>query len=1041
MELRTPKEVWLNPMDRINYKNYEEGLIKSFRLGFQDEDWYKKNKDNFSNSLKNNFPDLLPNFAKNQEYLPNNYLGFYPDEFIRYGKLEQVDVIINNNIAKFWVVKIPKGLQIYHSSRSLGLNHSEFPIRFYDDRKSEKQNLTNVFSSCPSSDFVGHNKSDVIDNKICTYVSYYSSPYVTQKYLRKDGGFGGEQIKYAYGIENKSNNTKINDRVRIQADNQLYGVQAYKLMKDTYFVILGLDDFLIDRPDLGRDNMRTFKRSMNFLSNTIKRDMKISDSGMNNFLNIINSVTGIGSLKDNTDLITRDYNVDYFAKGVRKWLEKSAKIYNNPKTKTNTAGYIKNVAYGINNNITDFSKYKGLRFSTFQHDRPVMNMLGWLFNNYEVVSKNKKIKIEGFVSSSMFVYSKGKSEIKSKPFTRGQFKYYIPDGVFHSEIGMFYAPDILERDKDNKFDLDYSINHEGIAQELRKYKTTNIMHYENGKNVKGFHQGHLLEHSMWVGIISSNLYIDKPFSEYKSTEVGSKDTYLIAGYLHDIGKSGDCTEEAVYKGLDHQDARMSVCSFVKENNDIIGMKYFDIPDHPEKGYEYLKGYKVYKKFTLLGTDSVKSYKNNTLDVYLQDWEDMFDTLDMDSYNKRLIRIAVGAHWYFGDTIKKLVETGGDDNDVITNLIRKIEMFFNDEFFSLDKDLLYSVIIFVIVVSVADILGSEYNPKLSSASLSSDQRATLINYLPNISQNKLDFSDPKPIADQIISYALEVQKNSTFKKNLFKDVRENTEGVIQTIINTLENFKFKQGNNYSVLYNLTENYLNISDIKRAYGDKFPKVIAFDLDQTMFAIKFNPRKQSTYYIYEDTYKIMEDVQKLRKEYFPKHPTYIAVTSRHYSPKSLQRLLVSKTHNGKPNPLYYTNFDFIIARYTGPKSKIQNDMSGVPGFFKNNGIPSDGFIMDVDKDVVRNIPDKSESFPDLDKISKHGHFYSIKKKYDVEYSDILSFDDDEKYFTSKGLGPASDVFVAGVLKSRNKEKQGIRVPLFRKGIALFVFDKIKN
>ncbi len=40
------ERVWENPADNVNYKNYEEGLIRSYRLGFQDKDWYKKNKDN-----------------------------------------------------------------------------------------------------------------------------------------------------------------------------------------------------------------------------------------------------------------------------------------------------------------------------------------------------------------------------------------------------------------------------------------------------------------------------------------------------------------------------------------------------------------------------------------------------------------------------------------------------------------------------------------------------------------------------------------------------------------------------------------------------------------------------------------------------------------------------------------------------------------------------------------------------------------------------------------------------------------------------------
>ena len=172
MSLDDPEEIWRNPFDNINYQNYEKGLIQSYRIGFQDKKWYSKNKDNFSNSLKEKFPNLLPSYAKNRSNLPNNYLGFYPDEFIRYGKLEKVSALIDGKRAEFWVVKIPAGLQIYHSSRSLGLNHSTFPIRGYDNRSTDKQNYANVFARCTSEDFIGHEKSDVIDNKICTYIFY-----------------------------------------------------------------------------------------------------------------------------------------------------------------------------------------------------------------------------------------------------------------------------------------------------------------------------------------------------------------------------------------------------------------------------------------------------------------------------------------------------------------------------------------------------------------------------------------------------------------------------------------------------------------------------------------------------------------------------------------------------------------------------------------------------------------------------------------------------------------------------------------------------
>ena len=256
-----------------------------------------------------------------------------------------------------------------------------------------------------------------------------------------------------------------------------------------------------------------------------------------------------------------------------------------------------------------------------------------------------------------------------------------------------------------------------------------------------------------------------------------------------------------------------------------------------------------------------------------------------------------------------------------------------------------------------------------------------------------------------------------------------------------NFKFDPANTYSILYNLINSYSKISDIKRAYKSKFPVIIAFDLDQTMLAVQFHNNKKSTYHIYPETFEVMAEVQLVRAQYFPENPTYIAVTSRHYSPKSLLDLLQMKQYDGRPNPLYYENFDYIISRYTGPASKIRKDVSAISDFFKYNGYPSDGFIFDVAAKDYGTIADDNTNFPDLDKISKYGHFHVLKRRYNVEYEDILTFDDDEKYFTEKGLGPAKDVYTAGVLRSNQKDEQGIRQTLFRTGIAHYVFDKIKK
>ena len=117
----------------------------------------------------------------------------------------------------------------------------------------------------------------------------------------------------------------------------------------------------------------------------------------------------------------------------------------------------------------------------------------------------------------------------------------------------------------------------------------------------------------------------------------------------------------------------------------------------------------------------------------------------------------------------------------------------------------------------------------------------------------------------------------------------------------------------------------------------------------------------------------------------------------------------------------------------------MAGIENFFQYNGTPEDGFIMDVEEEFYRNVLNDDASFPNLGEVSKYGHYYTIKEKYDIDYDDILAFDDDVRYFSSEGLGEA-DVYVAGVLRSEKIKDQGIRFSLFREALAYYVFDRIE-
>jgi len=1041
-------------MSIINLENYRNGLIKGYELAYQDKIWYDKNKNNFCDSIREKYPELIPKYVSKSNFEIRNFLGFNPDDLIRFGKLEKIKIKIKTKEIEFWVSVIPEGMSLYHSSRSLGLNHSDFPLRGFSNYKSIEENYKTISSICPNNSFIGKKIEEI--NKTCTYVSYYSTPYLTKGYLKQTSGFGENAVKYAYGINpfSKDNKNKLyndrlkykvtfetnetnNDKNEIHVSEQIEGISAYRTKENTYLFIFGIDDVLIDRPNLGKENLRIFFEIMQNLKEEIILNFQIDSEVYERFLNLILSVGGIGSLKDNLENLFRDYPLSRnFEKNLIKWLERNAKHYlENP---LESAGLISKFSEIINSGLENIP---GLRFSTFEHDRPVMNMLSWLFKSFPTYTESgKKIQIGGFVSSSLYVYTKGKGDVtKGKNITIKDLTFYSSRGYFHSELALFFAPKNLERDRNNKYDNEYSINYLGINQEYRKFKTTNLLPGPN------FHQGHLLEHNTWTGLVSSNLF--PRFTKYKADEIANKDVYLIAGYLHDLGKSGECETKAVYSNLNHQDARMSICNYIFDEKEIIGFKYHTLPAHPEEGYEYLKGYKPYKRFTLNGRNSILEINKEAQKIYSEDWEKFFDHLNIDNFYRRMIRITVGAHWYFGEAIRKLSKNRKNEKErreLAEKYLRKVEIFYNDEFFELKKKDFKKIVIFVIIVSIADIFASEYDPQIENTGLSKDEINTLINYLPNISLDQIEIEKKdtsSQIVTKIIEKALFYGNEANHKKRIFEDLKSESEGFLDECLNLIDTeFEFNPNNNYSLLYNLKNSYPTILDIKRSYPNEFPKAIVFDLDQTLIATKFYDSKPVEYYIYPETEKIIQEVQKLRKEGERENKTNIVLVTRHYAPKTLLKLLQSKNYGKKENPLYYKNFDFIVARYTGSQETIFQDLKEYPNFFKINGFPNEGFIMDNTGEYY-NIPDKSK-FLEIDKVSKNGHFDLVRKKFNIQYSDIINFDDDKNYFENgKGLGNAKDVFVAGVLTSSNVKDQGIRMSLFKDGIAFYVFDKLKK
>lgn len=168
---------------------------------------------------------------------------------------------------------------------------------------------------------------------------------------------------------------------------------------------------------------------------------------------------------------------------------------------------------------------------------------------------------------------------------------------------------VLYRDYSNKWDWQYMdikrlFGEIGkLVKDFMKYKTTNI----------DFHQGDLYQHSVWTA-----LYTQREFSKGTFWVSGIPQDFaplcIFAAFIHDIGKGGDM----VYS-------------------------FYDKPEHPEVGFEYLTGEKQYKYKTL---------KNGNIKIL--DIPALLDNVNLGSpISQKIIAFLIKVHWEFGDYIKTL----------------------------------------------------------------------------------------------------------------------------------------------------------------------------------------------------------------------------------------------------------------------------------------------------------------------------------------------------------------------------------------------------
>lgn len=704
---------------------------------------------------------------------------------------------------KLWVATMPKGFRIYHGSKVLPLAHAEFPVKE---------------PNCPNE--IPSKLSDVWKMNACTTMSYYAYPPDIAYYAApQDPMKLLPHILEAYGHPSLDEDNREFGR-KYGQDLGSLTIASYQLKADTDFMILALDQLSDPTATFGKENSTVF---LGWLR----------EKGYPEWLYELAQFC-LGDLP-----LIKQYSV--FRKWlqgtgrtsvIQSWLRAEKEILSNmeiPTTNSWEGVMTISSLYALRDRFPEeFSKWErerdpkilervpGFRWSTFEIDRAVFNALlqfvreqvpevkGYISDNIQ--------RPQGVCGGNELIECQIQSGNLSNVKRANSYLYN-----FHRELTLWYAPDHLIRTPENPFDSRFGWNLNEIIDEMRKYKTMNLM-------PKGFHQGHLAEHSIWTALyveewLANPLFID--LNEHRNTLV-------LAALLHDIGKMGECTVEYGFKQMDTTQLTTSSC-----HNKGTHFRYNEIPDHPLRGYLYLTGRLKMKQYGL----NLKEYT----ELGEETWNDFFEYFALSEFEVKMLRVIVGIHWELGPTI-----TAKKFSPV--EYINKFEMFYHSEFGE-DNSTRTTVLKACSLVSIADILGSEAFRYLSKEST----RVEMCDYERCKDWVKRWLSDMNPIVPGA-------------PKAVIKAVLENVERCRELWVVPQQ----------TSVENNVSTYLSYLE---APIDKFLDniLIGFDIDQTLLLWK-----GQSYKWISGKDRLIQDLQRWRPR------VKLAIASRHYRPKLLEKWL---------------------------------------------------------------------------------------------------------------------------------------------------------
>lgn len=965
---------------------------------YQDVEYYENNKDNFLRSLR---AEGMESFTPGAIFMEN----LMSTSFLNFGQLKKEEYYDK----EYYYLLFPKGLTVYHGSRDLQMNSlfSDYPIKEYKNFETPEENKANILkdNDDPTRFSFPKTSSDYISNY---HVSFYSTPPNNREYLYK--GIGNVQ-----GFRYKDNLSDVRKRSWNYVTGELFSEEdeilvdytgdmaknkvdsenletyiVYKTKKDIKLLLLAIDKFaaydisnhenmikdlkIIGLNKLASEYPHIFGYDRGLSLENILRIFYIDQPDIrDNYAQMLALFLGESDIPHLAEIFSQiDNNQNYME--LSNFYRMAIKLKLDLEQFEEQDDYFDKVyeyiiLYQIDKTYRDMKNY---RFSTYSTDRPFFNAFENLYSE----------SFDGTISGPIFNY-------------RGRF-----DG----EMALFYAPDVLERNPENIFDIHYGMGFGGFLDELRRYEITNpcnLRDKETGNTL--CHTGHLFEHSSWTLLYSKFLIGHLRLSGFTITDF-EENLILFSSFFHDIGKAGACGKAANIAFENHHqtfipddsgyyiyDETLTDIKEVRCENKKEVFKYENIPDHPERGYRYLTGELMFVTSSIFDSDDfviinlLEKFKEN-----VPSW--------INSNFLKYTALVVGSHYYAGTMLYSQME---NLNTNIPEYIEKIKFYYNSLFS--DYTSFEDVVKLIFIVSTADILAQ----RALSFGLNIEEHWGILNEFPITEVYDLKWVGNRNFTEFTRDFET-IYTSLTFKLS---------SGLQPT--NFLSNYNVK---NNSMIY-----VDSLEALFKIYESILPKFICFDFDATLANIDMNFDTSSPEfgkfngYIYiEKTLKLLQSLQFAREL-----GVQIALISRHYFPDEMDK------------ELQYS--EYLSSIYGEPKGLLDFFDSAV---ISRTGAGFDQGYHDINHAYITYQGIDLNSMSDFAyingrRINLNSRLYDAKeKKFHFELinaTDAILFDDDESYLSHENDAIPLDVTPIRVLETGPLDD--------RQTFGLYFYNKINS